>query len=694
MSILKHILILYAQFILSAACIGQNQNSNRQRIDSLQKILPSLRDYAKIDCINSLFRSYYWILNDSFKQYVDPALKESFKLNYAHGIAEAENNKAILELRQRNLAAAEKLCRESLKWYERSSNKTTIGGTYLALGYVLYNQGLFDESILYLEKSYESSKKAGDEIRMFLSLEQIGSSYMERGNYEKAFPLFKEALQLILKLNNDFWIVVHLERLGELYRRIEDYSTALSYYKMAHLRVNSRSTFDYYGFAELYSLNQQYDSASYYYSFLDTAKRMDARLQISLSEFFSLQKQYDKALKHALRALPYITKSNERLLEMRALLDIAKNYSATQNDDSALHYATAGLKLASQTGGREFMMDGYNILYSIYDHRHRTDSAYFYYRQYITMRDLILSDQIKGRLASYSYEQRIELLNKEKEIQEANLQKASLLKNIFIAGILILFLLAAIVFRIIALKRKNEKLRLEHELDLKQIENDMTKASLQQQATELEMQALRAQMNPHFIFNSLNSINRFILQNNRVQASEYLTKFSRLVRLILQNSQSALISLDSELESLELYLELEALRFDYRFAYKISIARDLDVSALKVPPLIIQPYAENAIWHGLMQKEEKGQLDIELSQEGGHLVIKIGDNGIGRKQSAALSTKSATLHKSMGLRITADRIAIMQNSNGMDSPVKIIDMVNPDGSAAGTEVIIKIPSTY
>jgi LytS/YehU family sensor histidine kinase len=205
------------------------------------------------------------------------------------------------------------------------------------------------------------------------------------------------------------------------------------------------------------------------------------------------------------------------------------------------------------------------------------------------------------------------------------------------------------------------------------------------------MQALRAQMNPHFIFNSLNSINRFILQNNRTQASEYLTKFSKLVRMILQNSQASLITLESELESLELYLEMEALRFNYHFAYKISVPKDLDIEVLKVPPLIIQPYVENAIWHGLMHKEEKGSLGIEVTQEDNYLFFKVTDDGIGRKQAAALASKTATKHKSMGLRITADRIAMMQSSNG--SPVTINDLVNPDGSAAGTEVILKIPLT-
>src|SRR4030095_410376 len=117
---------------------------------------------------------------------------------------------------------------------------------------------------------------------------------------------------------------------------------------------------------------------------------------------------------------------------------------------------------------------------------------------------------------------------------------------------------------------------------------------------------LRAQMNPHFIFNSLNSINMFILENNKLQASEYLSKFSRLVRLILQNSQKILIPLEKELEALQLYLELEALRFDQSFEYKILMDDEVDTSVLRVPPLIIQPYAENAIWHGLMHKKEKG----------------------------------------------------------------------------------------
>ena len=224
------------------------------------------------------------------------------------------------------------------------------------------------------------------------------------------------------------------------------------------------------------------------------------------------------------------------------------------------------------------------------------------------------------------------------------------------------------------------KVRMQHEIVLQQ-----------KKASELEMQALRAQMNPHFIFNSLNSIHLFILENNKRQASEYLSKFSRLIRLILQNSQEAFIPLERELEALELYLELESLRFDEKFEYKISVAEEVDTAVLKVPPLIIQPYAENAIWHGLMHKREKGHLAVELNVEDEILYCKITDDGIGRKQAGELKSKSASLNKSMGMRITASRIAMLHQKNMNEVSISINDLVLANGDPGGTEVIIKIP---
>ena len=204
------------------------------------------------------------------------------------------------------------------------------------------------------------------------------------------------------------------------------------------------------------------------------------------------------------------------------------------------------------------------------------------------------------------------------------------------------------------------------------------------------MQALRAQMNPHFIFNSLNAINMFILENNKLQASEYLAKFSKLVRLILQNSQEAFIALEKELEALRLYLELESLRFEQKFLYTISVDDEVDTAVLKVPPLIIQPYAENAIWHGLMHKKERGHLEIQLYRSENVLYCKIIDDGIGRQKAAELKNKSKSENKSMGMRITANRIARLQK-NQNEVSILISDLILPDGNAGGTEVLLKIP---
>jgi two-component sensor histidine kinase len=173
-------------------------------------------------------------------------------------------------------------------------------------------------------------------------------------------------------------------------------------------------------------------------------------------------------------------------------------------------------------------------------------------------------------------------------------------------------------------------------------------AELKQQKTEFEMQALRAQMNPHFIFNSLNSISRYILKNQRVEANDYLTKFSKLIRMTLQHSAMPTIKLANEINMLQLYLELECLRFDKKITYEFQCDPHLDTELTEIPPLLLQPYVENAIWHGLMQKKEEGHLWIKMEQKEQYLVCTIADDGIGRNKTAELKPASTATHKSMG----------------------------------------------
>ncbi len=220
------------------------------------------------------------------------------------------------------------------------------------------------------------------------------------------------------------------------------------------------------------------------------------------------------------------------------------------------------------------------------------------------------------------------------------------------------------------------------------------KTAFEKKLAHVEMSALLAQMNPHFLFNSLNSIESYIVSNQTKAAAQYLNNFSRLMRLILQHSRSNYISLKEEINALELYLEMEHIRFKDKFQYGIYIARDLDTDAIDIPPMLIQPYVENAIWHGLMHKPDRsnGMLVLEISRKDNFLYCVIEDNGIGREKAQAIVAKKTTPRKrSMGMAITKDRMKIMSQLYNFNTEVKVTDLYRKDGEARGTRVELFIP---
>ena len=215
---------------------------------------------------------------------------------------------------------------------------------------------------------------------------------------------------------------------------------------------------------------------------------------------------------------------------------------------------------------------------------------------------------------------------------------------------------------------------------------------LRERINEMEMRALRAQMNPHFIFNCLNSINRYIVKSDNATASLYLTRFSKLIRLILDNSNSKNVVLSNELEALKLYIEMEGVRFDNKFDYEIILDENVSPDSIEVPSLIIQPYVENAIWHGLLHKETTGSLTIRMSKpEENLLQCVIEDDGVGRAKAMEYRSKSAMNKKSLGMKLTEDRIAILNQNTKANASVEIFDLVGAEGAALGTRVVIKIP---
>lgn len=207
-----------------------------------------------------------------------------------------------------------------------------------------------------------------------------------------------------------------------------------------------------------------------------------------------------------------------------------------------------------------------------------------------------------------------------------------------------------------------------------------------------QLEALRSQMNPHFIFNCLNSIKLYTTQNDTLAASNYLTKFSKLIRLALENSKCETIPLSTELEALELYIQMEAMRFKDKLKYSIVINENVDADFIEIPPLLLQPYVENSIWHGLMHKEEGGRIDIHVSiiPQKYILEITIKDDGVGRERAVFLKSKSATTHKSFGTKVTSDRLEIVNQIYNTGASVAIEDVKEND-EVYGTIVTINIP---
>ena len=217
------------------------------------------------------------------------------------------------------------------------------------------------------------------------------------------------------------------------------------------------------------------------------------------------------------------------------------------------------------------------------------------------------------------------------------------------------------------------------------------KERLRREMLQSEQKALRAQMNPHFIFNSLNSIQYFLLENEHENADVYLASFSSLMRRTLENSKQNFIPLREELDTIGLYLELENLRFENKFEYQVIIGDGVDPAVVYIPPMILQPYLENAIWHGIMPKGEKGRIIIRAETSGEKLVkISIEDNGIGREKSARVSGKRSG-HRSTGMKNIEERIRLINRIHRTGMEVKITDLYDDKKAAAGTLIELFIP---
>lgn len=258
-------------------------------------------------------------------------------------------------------------------------------------------------------------------------------------------------------------------------------------------------------------------------------------------------------------------------------------------------------------------------------------------------------------------DQKIKQLEKEKSLQEELISKKNTFNYFLIIALIVLFLLILVIIRYsFAIKTKNKKISL---------------------------QSLRREMNPHFIFNSLNSVNQFIAQNKEREANKYLTSYSSLMRNMMESSSKDFIPLQHEIDHLQKYLELEHLRFSNQFDFVVDVDESIDADAILAPNMLIQPHLENAIWHGLRYKEIKGLLVLSIKNKTSFIEITIDDNGIGIEKSNSIKTQNQKIHQSIGLQNIKERIKLLNDLYKVDISFTVINKVN-DG---GTIVRLKIP---
>jgi tetratricopeptide (TPR) repeat protein len=496
--------------------------------------------------------------------------------------------------------------------------------------------------------------------QLVTSLRIISNIYHAVADYENAFNAASESLELNSEDQQNR--TLSLIQMGALYKSMYDYATALVYFHQAE-DLDPRPLG--YGYRELntqmgllYSERNLFDSALYHYRRALPGHPLPTNVNLRIGECYILQGKFDTAYEYLIKVYHEEKIINDLPILIPAMMGMAKIYIYRNQIDSSLLLAREAYEIANRGGVRQDKRDASLLLANIYEKNNNGDLALSFYKQYVALKDSILSDQFKGQL--YAFKKRSENAAHESEVH--------FLRTI----LLVIVLVAVFVFLVLMLRHKNEKLRLK------------------QRSTNLEMQALRAQMNPHFIFNCLTAINHFILNKDTDSASDYLTRFSRLIRLVLINAEKATVTLEEELTLTKLYLEMEQLRFVNSFDFDIRYDATIQPSMVTVPSFILQPFCENAIWHGLLHKEGKGKLIIDLAMEGKVMVCTITDNGIGLTKAAAMKANSTEKQNSLGLKLTTDRLAIFNGQKGRSGSFVIEDVPDASGNAGGTRVIIKI----
>ena len=399
-------------------------------------------------------------------------------------------------------------------------------------------------------------------------------------------------------------------------------------------------------------------------------------IALSLSNMgwnYYLEKEYNIAKEYYNRSLGYSTPSKKYAFAANSLGNIGTIYRDMNEVEKSLKYYLKAIEVAKKGNDIYDLSWVYEDMSEMYIRKRDTANAYLSYVQFKKYSDSLLKTSNTQGLTDARIRYEAATHNKELELLSLRIKNQRLLIYGY-TGLFILSLAIGILF--ISRSKINAKRRI---------------SEMNRKISEVTQANLRQQMNPHFIFNTLNSIQYYMYQHDKLATNNYLTKFSSLMRKVLENSQHTAVPLRDELDALNLYLDLEKIRFKDKFDYKIKVDDEIDTLLYKVPTMLIQPYVENSICHGLMPGEAKGLIKIDLKLKKDYISCIIEDNGIGREAAQEKKSKCENKHNSLGTQIVSSRLNLVNALYGTSLKTVYTDLKNSNGEAEGTRVEIHIP---
>ncbi|MBL0072529.1 MAG: tetratricopeptide repeat protein [Bacteroidetes bacterium] len=550
---------------------------------------------------------------------------------------------------------------------------------YNALGVGYKEKGLLGPSVEVLRKGIEIAAENGyDEIHATLLLNK-GNSDEGLANYITALDDYLKSIELKEKLGDKMGVAKCLNNIAQIYSRQGKNKDAIDYFrKSLAIKLTFSDTVSiaktYNNMGVSFINDAAYDSALFYLSKAafgysasgDMGMVATATGNIGLT--YDLMGIKDTALVYYLKSLSYLEDSDEYYDIAVTSINIGSLYLDKGDLENAGKYIKKGLDLGLQINSKEDIKEGYKYLAEWYSRKGDYKNAFSYQQKFQVISDSLLNEekaaQLTEMLVKYESSRKDEenkLLQKENEIQKILLDRNRYI-NIGLGILLVLLVVISwLMFKQAKLKSK-------------------------QQEMELEQRLLRSQMNPHFIFNSLQAIQSYIFENSPIEAGKYLADFSRLIRLILENSTSETIPLSKEIETLKYYLSLQKLRFSEKLDYTLEVSEGKGIEFIQIPPMLMQPFIENSIEHGIRMKDGKGSVKVKIDISDNAILLRVSDDGIGRKKAAELESGNNG-HKSLAMEITHDRLEIFNRKWKKKSKLRIIDL--PEN--AGTIVEIDLP---